>query len=69
MDAAILGLVLHSTAVIFAERKKQTVSELIEAIALAHGPVELSLSPAKLLALERSMFTTRDFKTHPRRAG
>ena len=32
MDPTVLGIVLDSSAVIAAERKKQTVTQLIEAI-------------------------------------
>lgn len=45
MDSTLLGLVLDSSAVIVAERRKQPVTEMMEAILLAHGPLELSLSP------------------------
>ena len=42
MDSALLGLVLDSSAVIAAERKKQPITDFIEAILAARGPVELA---------------------------
>jgi hypothetical protein len=45
MESALLGLVLDSSVVIDAERKKQPIRDFIEAILVAHGPVDLSLSP------------------------
>ena len=45
MESPVLGLVLDSSAVIAAERKRQSVTALIETILAAYGPIELSLSP------------------------
>ncbi len=44
MDAAILGVVLDSSTVITAERRKLPVPQLIETIQTAHGEIEISLS-------------------------
>jgi hypothetical protein len=43
MESAFLGLVLDSSAVIAAERKKQTVLEFVDHIFHAHGAWDLSL--------------------------
>ncbi len=51
MDSTLLGLVLDSSAVIAAERKKQPIADFIEALLAAHGPVELSLSPVTVAEL------------------
>jgi len=45
MESALLGLVLDSSAVISAERKKQPIPKFIEAMLRTHGPLDLSLSP------------------------
>jgi len=42
MESALLGLVLDSSAVISAERKKQPIPKFIEAILRTHGPLDLS---------------------------
>jgi hypothetical protein len=45
MESAVLGVVLDSSVVITAERKKLAVTQqLVEAIQTAHGEIELSLS-------------------------
>ena len=51
MESALLGLVLDSSAVIDAERKKQPVTGFIEAILTVHGPLDLSLSPVTVAEL------------------
>lgn len=47
MASTLLGLVLDSSAVIAAERRKQPVTDFIEGILASHGPVELSLALIK----------------------
>ena len=44
MDTAILGLVLDSSVVITAERRRQSIDTFIEAVLNEHGTVQLSLS-------------------------
>jgi predicted nucleic acid-binding protein len=51
MESPLLGLVLDSSAVIGAERNRQTVAAFIEAILLRHGPVDLCLSPVSVAEL------------------
>ena len=45
MESTLLGLVLDSSTVFDAERKKQPVTAFIENILAAHDPANLSLSP------------------------
>ena len=59
MDSALLGLVLDSSAVIAAERKKQPITDFIEAILAAHGPVDLSLSPVTVAELVHGIYRAR----------
>ena len=51
MESALLGLVLDSSAVISAERKKQPIPKFIEAMLRTHGPLDLSLSPVTVAEL------------------
>jgi predicted nucleic acid-binding protein len=51
MAAALLGLVLDSSAAIAAERSMQSVADFIESILRAHGPLDLSLSPVTVAEL------------------
>ena len=44
MESALLGVVLDSSTVITAERKKLPVPQFIEAIQTAYGEIEVSLS-------------------------
>ena len=46
MDSTILGLVLDSSAVIAAERKKQPIPDFIESVFRANGAMDLALSPS-----------------------
>jgi hypothetical protein len=49
MDSTILGLVLDSSAVIAAERKKQPIPDFIESVFRANGAKDLALSQSRLL--------------------
>lgn len=44
MESAVLGLVLDSSVIIEAERKRQTVEELLTAIRHSFGEVEITIS-------------------------
>jgi len=59
MESALLGLVLDSSAVIAAERKKQPVTDFIEAILSAHGPLDLSLSPVTVAELVHGIYRAK----------
>ena len=59
MESAILGVVLDSSTIITAERKKLTVTGFIEEIQAAHGEVELSLSPVTVAELVHGIYRAR----------
>jgi predicted nucleic acid-binding protein len=59
MESPLLGLVLDSSAVISAERNRQTISEFIEAISRRHGPLDLSLSPVTVAELVHGVYRAR----------
>ena len=56
MGSTLLGLVLDSSSVIQAERKKLSVTGFIEAILAAHGPVDLSMSPITVAELVHGIY-------------
>ena len=51
MEPAILGLVLDSSVIIEAERKRKTVEELLSGIRQAFGEVEISISAVTVAEL------------------
>jgi tRNA(fMet)-specific endonuclease VapC len=51
MEPAILGVVLDSSVIIEAERKRQTVEQLLEAIQQRFGETEISMSAVTLAEL------------------
>jgi len=55
----IRGLVLDSSAVISAERKRQPVRDFIEGILATHGPVDLSLSPVTVAELVHGIYRAK----------
>ena len=67
MESALLGLVLDSSVVIEAERKKQPVTDLIEAIFAAHGAIDLSLSPITVAELVHGIYRARTPEASQRR--
>jgi tRNA(fMet)-specific endonuclease VapC len=67
MESAVLGLVLDSSGIIAAERKKQSVTGFIEAILAAHGPVELSLSPVTVAELVHGIYRATTSEASRRR--
>ena len=60
MESALLGLVLDSSAVISAERNKQSIPEFIDAILARHGALDLSLSPASVAELVHGIFRAKN---------
>jgi predicted nucleic acid-binding protein len=48
--------VLDSSAVIAAERRKESITDFIESIHRAHGPLDLSLSPVSVAELVHGVF-------------
>ena len=67
MEPAFLGLVLDSSPVIAAERKKQPVPEFIGAISSAHGSLELSLSPVTVAELVHGIYRSKTVDAGQRR--
>jgi len=67
LEPAVLGLVLDSTVGISAERRKESVAGLIERIATAFGPVELSLSPVAVGELVHGIYRGNSDETVRRR--
>jgi predicted nucleic acid-binding protein len=67
MESSILGIVLDSSAVIAAERKRQSVTALIEAIFEAYGPIELSLSPVTVAELVHGIYRAKTTEIAERR--
>ena len=59
MESSLLGLVLDSSVLIAAERSKQSVTSLIEAILLAHGSVGLSLSPVTVAEFVHGIYRAK----------
>lgn len=55
----LTGFVLDSSAVITAERRKQPVTDFIETILAAHGPVNLSLSPITVAELVHGIYRAK----------
>ena len=60
MDTAILGVVLDSSSVITAERRKLSVPGLVEAIQTAHGEIEISLSPVTVAELVHGIYRAKN---------
>lgn len=56
MESALLGVVLDSSIVITAERKKLPVPHLIETILNRYGEVEVSLSPVTVAELVHGIY-------------
>ena len=56
MEAAIVGVVLDSSILITAERKNFSVSQLVEAIQIAYGEIESSLSPVTVAELVHGIY-------------
>lgn len=67
MESSLLGLVLDSSTVIGAERKRQTVPDLIETIFLAYGPLDLSLSPITVAELVHGIYRSKTSEAGQRR--
>lgn len=63
----LTGLVLDSSAVITAERKRQPVADFIEAILTAHGLVDLSLSPVTVAELVHGIYRAKTPEAAQRR--
>ena len=51
MESPLLGLILDSSVIIAAERKRQTVEELLTSVGQAFGEVEIAISAVTLAEL------------------
>jgi predicted nucleic acid-binding protein len=51
MASPLLGLVLDSSVIVAAERKRQTVEDLLTSVAQAFGEVEIAISAVTLAEL------------------
>ena len=67
MDATLLGVVLDSSSVITAERRRLPVQRLIEAIQVACGEVEISLSPVTVAELVHGIYRAKSPEMSQRR--
>jgi predicted nucleic acid-binding protein len=67
MESTLLGLVLDSSAIISAERRRQPVAAFVEDILTAHGPIELSLSPVTIAELVHGIYRARTPEAAQRR--
>ena len=62
-----LGLVLDSSGVLAAERKKLAVTDFIEDLFLTHRPVDRSLSPVTVADLARGIYRAKTSEASQRR--
>lgn len=67
MESAVLGLVLDSSIVITAERKKLAIPQFIDTILRACGEVEISLSPVTVAELVHGIYRARTPEAGQRR--
>jgi predicted nucleic acid-binding protein len=51
MESSLLGIVLDSSVIIAAERKRQTVEDLLTSVAQAFGEIEIAISAVTLAEL------------------
>jgi tRNA(fMet)-specific endonuclease VapC len=51
MESSLLGLILDSSVIIAAERKRQTVEDLLTSIGQAFGEIEIAISAVTLAEL------------------
>lgn len=67
MESTFLGLVVDSSAVISAERRKQPVAEFIESIFRANGSLSLSLSAITVAELVHGIYRSKTEEIEQRR--
>lgn len=67
MESTLLGLVIDSSVVITAERKKQSVPEFIATLFNAYGPLDLSLLPITVAELVHGIYRSRTPEAAQRR--
>jgi predicted nucleic acid-binding protein len=62
MESPLLGLILDSSVIIAAERKRQTVEELLTTIGHAFGEIEIAISAVTLAELVHGVARVRTRK-------
>jgi tRNA(fMet)-specific endonuclease VapC len=67
MESAPLGLVLDSSVIIEADRKRQTVEELLNSIRQSFGEVEISISAVTVAELAHGVARAHTPETRGRR--
>lgn len=67
MERAILGLVLDSSIIIEAERKRQTVEEFLRSIRQALGEIEISISAITVAELAHGLARANTYVIRDRR--
>jgi len=67
MESAVLGLVLDSSVIIEAERKRQTVEDLLNGIRQSFGEVEISISAVTVAELAHGVARAHTLETRDRR--
>ena len=67
MGSAILGLVLDSSVIIEAERKGQTVEELLKTIRQSFGEVEITISAVTVAELVHGVARANNVEIRRRR--
>jgi tRNA(fMet)-specific endonuclease VapC len=67
MEPAILGLVLDSSVIIDAERKHQTVEELLAAIQQRFGEIEITMSAVTVAELVHAVARAKTAERRARR--
>jgi len=67
MDSTLLGLILDSSVIIHAERKKQTVEQLLEQIQESFGELEIAISSVTVAELVHGIYRASTPEIHQRR--
>jgi tRNA(fMet)-specific endonuclease VapC len=67
MEPALLGLILDSSVVIQAERKGQSVEQLLERVKQIFGEVEIALCPVTVAELVHGVYRANTLQIRERR--
>lgn len=67
MESTILGLVLDSSVIIEAERKRQTVEELLTALGQTFGEIEITISAVTVAELVHAIARAHTVEIRQRR--
>jgi predicted nucleic acid-binding protein len=69
MESTLLGLVLDSSIIIEAERKGQTVEQLLEHVRASAGEVEILICSVTLAELVHGVYRANTLERRERRNG